>query len=512
METLTADKMKPVEPLQLPQVADTTDYNALLQQNKALIEGDYNNILAQQAKAQSQQGLVASDIQNTLKDLENKQQDLANANNLTGVTAEQENISKLAQQLSGLNSQASVLNREAQAIPLQLQQEMQGQGVTKAGIAPIESARLRDNAIRALSIAQQADIAQASLTGSQIRLQQAQQKAQEIIDLKYAPKEAKLKSLQAQYTANKDFLESLDKKGAIAYENKLKFQQEQLKTAKENEKSITEIITQAQGRQAPADLVLKASQAKTPLQASVILGQYAGDYLKNELLRAQIAETYSKTAKNSTSSSTSVNRGLSDAMIQNASPEAKNWLKLINAGTISLEDAMTKIGSSKQGLALKNEITTLLAESGAKTQPQIGQLKNVLDSINTLLAGDVEYFGASLAPRIESNPYYMTFKTQLENTIALLTGDNLGLLKGPMSDKDIEFIRNMSAGINEKMDEKTAKARLEQIKARIESKIPTNQSGNDTDSYLDSVEKSLNDVNSASYQPPINMYANSFTR
>lgn len=60
-------------------------------------------------------------------------------------------VSGLRQTQRDLEAQLRGLIAESRAIPLQIQQEFVSRGATRAGVAPIETGRLRENAIRALS-------------------------------------------------------------------------------------------------------------------------------------------------------------------------------------------------------------------------------------------------------------------------------------------------------------------------------------------------------------------------
>ena len=69
--------------------------------------------------------------------------------------AEQEQkfgIGELQKTQNDLSSQLKGLQNEALAIPISIQQDFQGRGATAGGVQPIQTARLRENAIRALSV------------------------------------------------------------------------------------------------------------------------------------------------------------------------------------------------------------------------------------------------------------------------------------------------------------------------------------------------------------------------
>jgi hypothetical protein len=127
----------------------------------------------------------------------------------TGVTA-------LAKQLSDLNAQAKNLNLEAQAIPIQTQENNRNTGATDAGVAPQTAGNLRLNALKALSLSQQANIA----TGN---YEAAKANADAIISAKYSQIEADIKSKQTQ-------LDALDKYSLTPAQEKQKTAQQALLT------------------------------------------------------------------------------------------------------------------------------------------------------------------------------------------------------------------------------------------------------------------------------------------
>lgn len=270
----------------------------------ASVAGQYEAVNKQLEQAQADQKAQAESQLSLQSALIGKTADTQAFQETAGVNAANDTVRQYATQLADLNAQASTLNREAQAIPIQVQNESVGRGRTGAGIAPIESARLRDNALKALSIAQQADIASAALTGSQLKLQAAKDKAQQMVDLKYKPLEDQLALKKQQYDLNKDILSQIDKKRTEALNLAIKKEERDLEEKKNNEKGISDLVTNASAQGAPADLRARAAKAKTPMEAANILGVYAGDYMKmktyeSQLLtdKAQRANIYSQIAE-----------------------------------------------------------------------------------------------------------------------------------------------------------------------------------------------------------------------
>lgn len=281
--TITASSLQPVQALTLPPTpTDTTDYSQYIAPTLTSLAGDFKTLDTQLNTAQRSQAAAAQGQLDIMGLLTGKTADTQAAQEAAGVTTETANLNKYAEQLANLNAQASALNREAQAVPLQIQQESQGRGRTEAGIAPIQTARLRENAIKALSIGQQADIAAAAATGSQLRLNAAKEKAQQVVDLKYKPLEDQLAIRKQQYELNKDLLSSIDKKRTESLNAAIKREETALAEKKANEKAISDLIVNA-APYAPQSILEKASSLQksgaSPVQVAAALGKYGGDYL-----------------------------------------------------------------------------------------------------------------------------------------------------------------------------------------------------------------------------------------
>lgn len=260
------------------------------------IQNEYNVLNEQVKQGEGQTNNDAQDILNIMQDLTGKAQDTATANETAGVNKATEDQNKFVTQLSDLNAQASSLNREAQAIPIQVQQDFRNTGATDRGVAPITTGKLRENALRALSIAQQSDIAAAALTGSQIRLQAAKDKAQQMIDIKYKPLEDALAIKKQQYEFNKDILERYDKKRTEALNLTIKKEEREIADAKEKEKQLKDTAFLIATNQAPQDLVNKAMSAKSLNELMVIPGiskylQSPTERLQQQKLGLDIAKT-----------------------------------------------------------------------------------------------------------------------------------------------------------------------------------------------------------------------------
>lgn len=94
-------------------------------------------------------------------------------------------VNSTSDAITGLNSRLTSLINEGKAIPLAVQQNAQegGANVTKGGLAPIQTAQLRNNAIQSLAASSQIDALNGQLTNAMAKVDRA-------VNLKYGQIEA----------------------------------------------------------------------------------------------------------------------------------------------------------------------------------------------------------------------------------------------------------------------------------------------------------------------------------
>jgi len=270
--TITSDAMKPVN--QVPLANPNVDPNTYLSSINSVANDLNNQVSLQQAEVDAWREKArsgSSTVSNLQALLGGKTEDINKTYQDTGVTA-------LYGQLSDLNAQATGLRNEAAAIPIQIQNEFAGRGVTEGGVAPISSARLRDNALKSLSLGQQAAIANSNYDKAKVY-------ADSLIEAKYS-------KITAEIEAAKTNLDNLRQFDLTPAENRLLKTQEMaqnakltaLQAAKDNEKSVQDLIIKAAGQGADQATLKRAGSAKTPQEAAIALGQWAGDYWQNKAL------------------------------------------------------------------------------------------------------------------------------------------------------------------------------------------------------------------------------------
>lgn len=142
------------------------------------------------------------------------------------------------------------------------------------------------------------------------------------------------------------------------------------------------------------------------------------------------------------------------------------------------------------------------------TKERIDQAQKIKDTAQSIL--DSEDWTNAVGPTSSQIPQWM--RTGTRNAVdakikllqGLLTLPNLGILKGPMSDKDIEFIRNAStAGLATNIDEAEFKRIMEGIIADADKVVAnassgTSQVNEQQKAEIDSMRKQLQDEG---YQP-----------
>jgi len=169
-----------------------------------------------------------------------------------------------------------------------------------------------------------------------------------------------------------------------------------------------------------------------------------------------------------------VGRGMSSTFSSEtgeASSEAQTIVNLMNTTGGTVDDYIK--GTSAESQALRNEVYQALADQGGVTEKStklFQEAKTIVDDM--INQEDWKRFGYSAKLGGKLTIKYGDMKARADTINAILARDNLGLLKGAMSDKDLAFIQAMSAGVPEGViSEKYAKERMESIQKKLKEKI-----------------------------------------
>ena len=190
--------------------------------------------------------------------------------------AEQEkaqDIAGLSQTQRDIATQLKQIQAEAQAIPLQLQQDSTARGRTAGGVAPLQTAALRNNAIRALTVGSLLEASRGNLTTALDLVDRA-------VAQRFDPIKSEIEVTKSNLQRIIDSPQySLEQKNRAQAQLDLQKQRENTeKTKEENTKTIYGLALSAQQNGAPTAIV--STIMSSPDLASAL--KNAGTYLENE--------------------------------------------------------------------------------------------------------------------------------------------------------------------------------------------------------------------------------------
>lgn len=217
----------------------------------------------QPVQQETQQRSLQDMILQSLGKLSTRQSATIQAENAAGIPEQQKKLKELSDQLN-------ILQTKTATIPLEIQQQFEGRGATRAGVEPVQTAELRKNAIAALGTSALAQAAQGNL-------QLAQQQVDRAIQLEFEPEEQKLQFLGQLYAFNKDDLERIDKKRADALNFAVGERSRLLAEQKTEREGVYGIMSTASKFGAPADIVSKLRSARSIDEAIELARPYLRD-------------------------------------------------------------------------------------------------------------------------------------------------------------------------------------------------------------------------------------------
>jgi siroheme synthase (precorrin-2 oxidase/ferrochelatase) len=201
---ISASSLKPEEKIELPKMPqDNFNYAGLLESGKSMAE----NLV----KTAPQTDDLTSLFQKYLEPPTSTETQYSQLYKDLGIDIKGEDVlakRKIAQsaksELDMLNTQMKALEAETQAIPIRLQEEAIGRGITTGGLAPIQTSELRRIALRSLPLQAQILGAQAKLTAAQGDVELSQQVLQMANDRLSTLFQIKTKDAEMQYNYRKE--------------------------------------------------------------------------------------------------------------------------------------------------------------------------------------------------------------------------------------------------------------------------------------------------------------------
>jgi hypothetical protein len=404
-----------------------------------------------------------------------KSAETAALNESLGVNAKSDVITSLSSQLTGLIN-------ESKAIPLQIQQSAQegGANVTKGGLAPIQTASLRNNAIRSLAVSSQIDAARGDL-------QSAMAKVDRAISAKYGQIEESQKAKMAN-------LELLLKDPALTRENEARVEAAKARVDAENTK-----IAEAKAIEtAKHDAILKAYStfANDPKFDSVT--RAAIDAAKTDLEVAQILAFRGLTTATAPEAKTQLTKldngetvlvntqtgevikrlGGAKAVVPEASPgvtpqgtpttgnaQIDSWVTGLRNGTYKPSDVPKDLKNAvAQGMAqITPEMKNAELEKAQNLKSSLAELKRS-PALNAAV-GPI----AQRLPTLRKGT--ADFEAYFNNVKSLLTLENLGLMKGVLSDTDIKILQQAASPLTLNMSEAGFKREVTKLESVIDKAI-----------------------------------------
>lgn len=281
LPTISSENLADTPSLNIPPTPPQRDYSGIIDAGLQSIQQGFNAPSQEETDVRNVSDLILS-VQQKLGGQSAKKQQLEKE---AGLPGQRQDLQNVINQLQGLQ-------KEAQAIPLQIQEEFKGVGATTGGAAPIQASRLRENAIKALGLAAIGQTFQGNIS-------LAEQSIERQLDAIFEPERIQLDVLKQAYEFNKDALERIDKKRADNLNIVLRERERLLSENREDEKNKLELITAGatnSANPAPADVIEKARNAATPLEAMKYLYPYLSNPLEKEAQLTDIAARRASTA------------------------------------------------------------------------------------------------------------------------------------------------------------------------------------------------------------------------
>jgi len=275
-------------------------------------------------------------------------------------------MTELVKTQTDLSNQLKMIQAETKQIPLQMQEEATGRGITAGGLAPLETARLRTNTIQALGVSALLQASQGNITT-----------AQSLVDRAVAAKFDPIREKRTALTNNLNLI--IDSpEYSVADKNRAKAQLEAQTAIEEREaqeeadqKTIWNLGVQAAETGANAQVLQAIQNAKTPEEAMQLATQ-AGVFMTDEE-KSLIMEGYTKL------SGPSQLQGLTEQDIKRM-PNGNIYKKPEMEVDATVQAYVNQVRSGKLKLVnvpatIRNDVALAMEQSGAtqtltKTTPK----------------------------------------------------------------------------------------------------------------------------------------------
>ena len=347
-------------------------------------------------------------------------------------TAEQEKIQGIEEKtktISDLSAQLKTLQNEAQAIPLRLQEEARGRGITAGGLAPIEASRLRRNAIQALTTSSLLEAARGNLTTAQTLVDRA-------VSQKYDPikEEIEVAKANLDIILKSPSYTLAEKKQAQSQLEAQEAKKQEVAKQEENDKAILGVATEAAKNGAGSLVLKKIRDAKTveeALQTAAENGVYT-----SEEERKMALDGYRKLKPNELSNYTE------EQIVR--MPNGDIYLKPETQSDATVQAYVNQIKSGRIKLTnvpanIRNDVAVALnsggySGGGTGTSPKVNPTKDPISA--GYKEGDVfEY----------NNRFYVV---KADGTTRTATAEERSSVTGELNTEEKKFESDLNAELN----------------------------------------------------------------
>jgi hypothetical protein len=392
----------------------------------------------------------------------------------SGFTSQQEqaqNLPGLVQTQKDLEARLNILKNENASIPLLMQQQAEGRGITAGGLRPLETARLRENAIQALSTASMLEASRGNIATAQTLVDRA-------VAQKYGPIKEQIDVLTKNLQLIKDSpaYSLADKNRAQKQLEIQEAKKAEIAKQEENERAILGVATEAAKFGVDAATLEKIRNAKDLTEATQI-AQQAGMFApaKEGLMTLSPGQSIYDpntgeilgTAPDKPLSPKDSIQAVGDTLLQyNAQTGGWETIYAKPKGTTADDLSVNeRLSLAEKGYELDENGN--LIRTNVTSQEKIDKSNRVITAVNDILG--INWQGVVGAvqgkkPEFVMSGEQITAKRKIDQLTGLLTLDNMGIMKGVLSDADIKIITSASTSLHRAMDEGSFLKELENIK------------------------------------------------
>ena len=271
-------------------------------------------------------------------------------------------------QVTDLENQLRTIIAQQKAIPLQLQEEARGRGITVGGLRPLETARLRTNAIRALGVS-------ATLQAAQNNMATALDLIDRSIELEFGQQEAELARRREQLSFVREDLSAAEKKRAVALDRALDREEQEIEEQKRVRTQVQNMAIQAAQAGADAQTIRAIQNARTIEDATLIANESGAFAVADDLQFISGTKTQPGGVFNRTTGVFTPTGGVA-----------------MDAGETNLENSIIQLQTDQSSTSIKNYIASVANSTklGEGTKTQLGAVINVAGALEDFANANIE--------------------------------------------------------------------------------------------------------------------------